>query len=128
MTEGPSDIGETVETTVYFNPDCRQSCRLEEILDERRIPYTEVRYLHQMPSVDELTHVLSLLSGDPIQAVRVDGLAALGLREEEYRKIEQVAGLLHANPHLLERPILVRGNRAIIARPAEMALGFLTET
>lgn len=128
MTEGPRYIGETVDTTIYFNPDCRQSCRLEEILDERRIPYKEVRYLHQVPSIDELIHVLSVLTGDPIRAVRVDGLAALGLRTNEYRTVEQIAGLLHAHPHLLERPILVRGNRAIIARPAEMALDFLTET
>ena len=43
----------------------------------------------------------------------------LGLREADYVTREQVVALLLEHPELMERPVVVRGQRAVIARPAE---------
>jgi arsenate reductase len=48
--------------------------------------------------------------------------AELGLRPEDYQTAEQVTALLLEHPELMQRPIAVRGERAIIARPGERVL------
>ncbi len=49
----------------------------------------------------------------------------LGLRAEDYRTAEAVTDLLLRHPELMQRPVVVRGNRAIIARPAERVIEIL---
>jgi arsenate reductase len=51
--------------------------------------------------------------------------AELGLRPDDYQSPEQVTALLLEHPELMQRPIVVRGARAIIARPGERVLEIL---
>ncbi|HYV56797.1 MAG TPA: ArsC/Spx/MgsR family protein, partial [Candidatus Nitrosopolaris sp.] len=60
------------------------------------------------------------LGGPPGDLVRRDKrFKELGLREADYVTREQVVALLLEHPELMERPVVVRGQRAVIARPAE---------
>jgi arsenate reductase (glutaredoxin) len=66
------------------------------------------------------------LDGPPADLVRKDKrFAELGLEQEDYRTAERVISLLLEHPELMQRPIVVRGGRAIIARPAERILEVL---
>ena len=67
-----------------------------------------------------------MLEDPPAEAVRKDkNFKELGLVESDYQTREQVIDLLLEHPVLMQRPIIVRGNRAIIARPSDKVLQLL---
>src|SRR5690242_5203322 len=110
-------------TTVFFNPACSKCRRVRDILVERGEPFEIVEYLKQPPDRATLEALVGKLDGGAGQLVRRDGrFAELGLAEGGFRSAGQVVELLLAHPELLERPVVVRGDRAIVARPPEKVL------
>ncbi len=70
--------------------------------------------------------ILGILEAAPAELVRKDKrFAELGLRPEDYTTKKQVIALLLEHPELMQRPIVIRGKRAIIARPSERVLEML---
>ncbi len=64
---------------------------------------------------------LAMLPNEPAELVRVDGhFKELGLNIDDYQSAEAVVDLLMEHPKLMQRPVVVRGNRAVIARPSEL--------
>jgi arsenate reductase len=114
-----------MDAQLYFNPACSKCRTAQSILDERGVDAEVVRYLDRAPTVEELRGVMAMLGIDDPRAMMRTGedvYAELGL--------EDVSGdaLLRAiieHPILLERPIFVIGNRAVIARPPERLLELL---
>jgi arsenate reductase len=105
---------------VYHNPACGKSRGAIEILRERGIEFDTVEYLNQPLDRPALENVLALLGGPPSALVRKDKrFAELGLHAEDYVTREQVVTLLLKHPELMERPVVVRGRHAVIARPSE---------
>jgi arsenate reductase len=73
-----------------------------------------------------LERLLALLAGPPGDLVRKDKrFTELGLRAEDYTTRARVVALLLEHPELMERPVVVRGERAVIARPSEKVLELL---
>src|SRR5690242_10247597 len=110
---------------MYFNPRCSKCRTAEGLLQERGVDAEIVRYLDAPPSVDELRRLMRLLGVDDPRAMMRTG-------EDVYKELhlDAVQGddLLKAiceHPILLERPIVVRGERAVIARPPERLLELL---
>jgi arsenate reductase len=67
-----------------------------------------------------------MLKSPPAELVRKDKrFSELGLRAEDYVDRESVIALLLKHPELMQRPIVIRGKRAIIARPGEKVLELL---
>ncbi len=67
-----------------------------------------------------------MLKSPPAELVRKDKrFAELGLKAEDYVEREAVVALLLKHPELMQRPIVIRGQRAIIARPGEKLLELL---
>ena len=87
-----------------------------------------VEYLKEKPDRATLERLVQILE-DPVgDLVRKDSLfKKLGLRAEDYTTPEAVVALLLERPRLLQRPVVVRGNRAIIGRPKSRVAEFLTE-
>jgi arsenate reductase len=114
-----------VQATVFFNPQCSKCRTTQGILAERGVDADYVRYLDTAPARDELERVMGLLGiDDPRQMMRTGepvyaelGLATAG-RDE---LLEAMA----TNPILIERPIVIIGDRAVIARPPERVLELL---
>jgi arsenate reductase len=105
---------------VYHNPVCSKSRGALEILRERGIEFDVVEYLESPLDRAALERVLAMLGGPPGALVRRDKrFAELGLRAEDCVTREQVVTLLVAHPELMERPVVIRGGRAVIARPSE---------
>ena len=112
--------------TVYHNPSCGKSRGALDILRERDVACDVVEYLKAPPDRATIERVLELLAGPPAELVRKDKrFRELGLDEKNYVTREQVAALLLAHPELMERPVVIRGNRAVIARPSERVLELL---
>lgn len=116
---------EDAEVTVWFNPGCSKCRRAGELLRERGAPARYVRYLDAAPTRAELERVLALLGTDDPLAVTRTGeplFAELGLRGADR---DALLDALAAHPLLIERPIAIRGDRAVVARPPERVLDLL---
>src|SRR5947208_6644850 len=108
--------------TVYFNPKCSKCRTAHSLLDERGVDATYYRYLEQAPSRQELERVMGLLGiDDPRQMMRTgeDVYKELGLADADR---DTLLDAMTKHPILIERPIVIRGDRAVIARPPEKLL------
>jgi arsenate reductase len=112
--------------TVYHNPSCGKSRGALDILRERGVGHDVIEYLQAPPDRPALARILDLLPGPPADLVRKDKrFKELGLDADNYVTREQVIALLLAHPELMERPVVIRGARAVIARPSEKVLELL---
>ena len=106
--------------TIYHNPACGKSRGALEILHRRNIPHEVVEYLKTPADRATLGRILDLLPGAPAELVRKDKrFKELGLDDTAYQSKSQVIALLLEHPELMERPVVIRGARAVIARPSE---------
>jgi arsenate reductase len=113
------------EITVWANDRCSKSRGAESILQERGVDYVRIPYLEQAPSRAELERVLALLGTDDPRVLIRDS-------EPEYAELglatagrDELLAALAGHPALLQRPVVIRGERAVVARPAEKVLDLL---
>ncbi|MBI2703783.1 MAG: arsenate reductase family protein [Actinobacteria bacterium] len=109
-----------VKLVLYHNPSCSKSRGADGILKARGADYQTVRYLDDPLTEDELKELLDILDDPPAALVRKDPhFKSLGLDAADYTDRDSVAALLAAHPRLMERPVVVKGDRAVIGRPPE---------
>jgi arsenate reductase len=112
---------------VLHNPRCSKSRQALALLAERGVEPEVVRYLDSPPSRAELEVLLDQLVDEPADLVR-SGDAAFrdaGLRADQLTSRDRVLDVLETHPALLQRPVVVVGDRAVIARPPERGLELL---
>lgn len=105
----------------YHNPACSKSRQGLATLQARGIEVELVSYLQQPPSVEELDRLLQRLGmDDPRQLMRQQEAeySELGLAEASLSRAHLLAAMV-AHPRLIERPIVVCGEQALVARPSE---------
>jgi arsenate reductase len=108
--------------SVYFKPDCSNCRTAEGILRERGIDAEYVRYLEQAPTREQLEEVLDKLgTDDPREIIRT--------KEPEYEQLgladasrDELLDAMTAHPILIQRPIVISGDKAVVARPPERLL------
>ena len=111
------------DTVVYHNPMCSKSSGALAILAERGVDAEVIEYLQAPPDRATLARILDLLAGPPGDLVRKDKrFRELELDPAACVTREQVIALLLAHPELMERPVVIRAGRAVIARPSEKVL------
>lgn len=108
------------DTVMFHNPRCSKSRETLSLLEAQGVQPTIVRYLETPPSAEELDRVLTQLGMEPQELMRTkeDRYAELGLAGKELSRAEAIRVLVE-NPILIERPIVVRGGKAVIGRPPE---------
>lgn len=110
---------------IYYNPRCSKCRETVALVTERGYTTELVEYLLNPPSKEELRDLLSKLNMQPQELLRKGeevyklNYSGRSLNDEEWLEV------LLAHPVLMERPIVVRGNKAVVARPAEKALTLL---
>lgn len=111
---------------LYHNPSCSKSRGAMALLAERGAEPDVVRYLEQPPGIDELRMLVHRLGGRVRDLVRTGEpeYAALGLDDRSLDD-EALLAALAAHPRLIERPVFVVGDRAVIGRPPERVLELL---
>jgi arsenate reductase len=110
---------------IYSNPSCSKCRAALALLEERHVQADTVRYLDEPPTVADLAGLMRLLDiDDPRLMMRTgeDMYAELGLADQEGVALLEA---ISRHPILLERPIFVVGERAVIARPPERLLDLL---
>jgi arsenate reductase len=113
------------DITVWANDRCSKSRGAEAILKERGVDYVRIPYLEEAPTRAELERVLRLLGTDDPRVLIRDGepeYAELGLADASD---DDLLDALATHPSLLQRPVIIRGDRAVVARPAEKVLELL---
>lgn len=118
-------MADAEDVTVWFNPACSKCRTVQGILAERGVEANYVRYLEQAPSRTEIEAVLTQLGTDDPRAIMRTGEAVyreLGLGGADR---DALLDALVANPVLIERPIVIRGQRAVVGRPPENVLELL---
>lgn len=105
---------------LYHNPACSKSRGALEILREREADFEIVEYLKAPLDEADLRRILGLIDDAPAELVRKDAnFRELGLSATDYATEDAVVGLLLEHPQLMQRPVAIRGERALIARPSE---------
>ena len=111
--------------SVFFNPECSNCRTAAAILEERGVDADYIRYLETAPTRADLEAVLVKLgTDDPRDIVREKEpvYAELGLDAADR---DQLLDAMVAHPILIQRPIVIHGDRAIVARPPERLLELL---
>jgi arsenate reductase len=112
-------------TQLYVNPACSKCRSAVAILEEHHIDAEQVRYLDAPPTSAELERLMGLLGiDDPRQMMRAGEPEYRELRLDETSQTELLEAITK-HPILLERPIFVVGDRAVVARPPERLLELL---
>lgn len=111
--------------TIWHNPRCSKSRQALSILEEKGCEKEIIKYLENTPSKEELRLVLSQLgiSARELMRTKEDIYKQLDLKNENDE--EKLIEAMVANPKLIERPIIIKNSKAIIARPPEKALELL---
>lgn len=116
------------EFTLLHNPNCSTS---RHALDEVKAAGADaevVQYLKTPLDRDGLLDLMGKLEDPPADLVRKDGFfKELELDEGDYTTPDAVADLLVEHPRLMQRPVLVKGDRAIIGRPKDRVPAFLAD-
>ena len=111
--------------TIYHNPRCSKSRATLALLEERGVSPQIRLYLQDPPDAAELKGLLKKLGMPAAQLVRRG--------ESEYRESglgpdaseNEILAAMAAHPKLIERPIVVRGRRAVLGRPPENVLALV---
>ena len=116
-----------MSVTIYHNPRCSKSRQTLALLEEKGISPNIVKYLDDTPSAEQIQTLLSQLGYTSARDM-------MRTKEALYKELElgnadvteqQLIDAMAANPKLIERPIVVNGDRAAMGRPPEQVLNIL---
>lgn len=111
--------------TIYHNPRCRKSREALALLTEKEVPHDIRLYLKQPLTKQELSDLLRKLAFHPTQLIRKNET----LFKEQYRgkqcTEDQWIQIMTDNPILIERPVVVMGDHAVIGRPISKVIELL---
>jgi len=104
---------------IYHNTRCSKSRSGLCILEDSKQDFEIVNYLVNPPTEKELKNLLKMLDFTPIQLIRKgEAIWKENYKGKELSDAEIIKAMLE-NPKLIERPIVVKGNKAVIGRPSE---------
>jgi arsenate reductase len=114
------------DVTLFHNPNCSTSRHALDEVGAAGVEADVVQYLKTPLDRAGLLEVIAKLEDPAADLVRKDGFFKdQGLSADDYTTAEAVADLLVAHPRLMQRPVLVKGDRAIIGRPKDRVPAFL---
>jgi arsenate reductase len=110
------------EVTIYHNPRCSKSRNTLALLEENGVQPEIILYLERPPGAREIAGLLQKLGMTAGQFVRrgEDEFKVCGLGKDS--SDEEILAAMARYPKLIERPIVVRGDRAVLGRPPENVL------
>ncbi|MEN8789236.1 MAG: arsenate reductase (glutaredoxin) [Flavobacteriaceae bacterium] len=112
---------------IYHNPRCRKSREGLAILQESGQTFEVVEYLKDVPSADDLAEIVKKLGIEPAQLLRKNE----AIWKEKYKGKElsdmDILKAMADHPKLIERPIVISGNKAVLGRPPELIAEFISK-
>ena len=107
---------------IYHNNRCSKSRNGVQLLEASGKEFEIVKYLENIPSKEELSQIINMLGIAPMDLVRKNEK----IWKENYKGKElsdsDIITAMIENPKLIERPIVINGNKAVVGRPPEKIL------
>jgi arsenate reductase len=113
----------SLPVTIYHNPRCGKSRQTLDLLRQHGVEPVVVEYLKTPPSAAGLAEIVAKLGTGPRAIVRTKEAAEAGIAGD--LPDDALLAALAAHPAAIERPIVVKGTRAVIGRPPEAVLALL---
>jgi arsenate reductase (glutaredoxin) len=104
---------------IWHNPKCSKSRNAVTLLEEKGIKADVVKYLENTPSKEQLKEVLMKLNMKAYELLRTGEDIYKELKLKDISDEEKLIDIMIENPILIERPIIIKENKAVIARPIE---------
>lgn len=110
---------------IYHNPRCSKSREALNILETETTDFKVIKYLDEGLNAKELTEIIKLLSIKPIELVRKnESLWKDNFKNSTFTDKELIDVMIK-NPKLIERPIVINGNKAVVGRPPKKILDII---
>ncbi len=110
---------------IYHNPRCSKSRQTLQLIEERGVSVEVIKYLEEVPTKEELAAIISKLGIKPSQLIRKgEAIFKESFKGKELSDDEWIEAMV-ANPKLIERPIVVKDNKAVLGRPPENVIELL---
>jgi arsenate reductase len=110
------------DLSIYHNPRCGKSRNTLAIISDKGLDVSVIEYLKTPPTKEELKAVVNKLGIKPEQLLRKgEAVFKEKYKGKELSDAEWIEAMV-ANPILIERPIVIKGNKAVIGRPPENVL------
>jgi arsenate reductase len=107
---------------IYHNPRCSKSRQTLQILKDNGIEVEIVEYLKDTPTKEELTEILSQLNLNAVDILRKgESIFKENFKGKDLSNDEWIEAMVKY-PKLIERPIVVKGNKAVLGRPPQKVL------
>ena len=110
---------------IYHNSRCRKSREALKIIESKEINIEIVEYLKKPINKDELKVILKMLKISAFDLIRKNESIYKNLYKGKNFSNEEWMEIILSNPILMERPIIIKDNRALIARPSEKVLNLI---
>ncbi|PUE63672.1 arsenate reductase (glutaredoxin) [Arcobacter caeni] len=104
---------------IWHNPQCSKSRNAMELLDAKGINANVVKYLENTPTKEQIKDVLKKLNMKASEILRTGEEIYKELNLEQINDEDKLIEIMVENPILIERPIIIKGDIAVIARPIE---------
>jgi arsenate reductase len=110
---------------IYHNPRCSKSRQTLQLIKDAGADVEIVEYLNEIPTKEELQLILMKLNLKPIDIIRKgEAIYKEKFKNSNFNNDEWIQIMIE-NPKLIERPIVIKGNKAVLGRPPENVLDLL---
>jgi arsenate reductase len=112
--------------SIWHNPRCSKSRDSLKLLEEKGLDFEVLKYLEVLPSKEEFQNMLKRLgmsSARELMRTKEAIYKELNLKDEQSE--DALIEAMLSNPKLIERPIVIKGNKAVIGRPIEKVMELL---
>ncbi len=106
---------------IYHNSRCTKSRECLAFLEDSGKEYEVINYLNEVPTFDELKSIIKKLDVKPIELVRQKEKIWIETFKSQKMSDDQIIQAMILHPILIERPIVINGDKAVIARPLDKA-------
>ena len=114
-----------MKAIIYHNPRWSKSRNSVRILEEKNIDYKIIEYLKNPLSLNELENILKILQLKPIDIIRKTESDYKENRIDLFRNDNEILMAIIKFPKILQRPIILNGNKGVIGRPPENILSII---
>ena len=111
---------------IWHNPRCSKSRASLQLLEKKGIDAEVIKYLEDIPTKEELTELLKMLDISARELMRTKEAVYKELNLKDENSQEALIEAMVANPKLIERPIVIRANKAVIGRPIENVIELIS--
>ena len=115
------------ELTIYHNPSCSKSRETLQILEYHKFLPRIIEYLDTPPSALEISEIVKKLGLAPIDLLRTTEKAYINAKyQADLMTDQEIIEAIVKHPSLLQRPIVICGNKAIIGRPPATVMDIIS--